>query len=307
MSRGADDDRLGVPGDGAGSSGAGSSGAGSSGASKSEDLGSSGDCEDSGSGEVVAVALRRSLAIFGATAALALVGCWTAGDGDAPPPESTTSAEAGAPPSLLFTDVTAASGIDFVHRNGARGDKLLPETMGGGVAAFDADGDGATDLLFVSSGEWPGEGGSLRPSLGLFVNRGDGTFDDRTAAAGLELDLYAMGAAVGDYDGDGDPDLYVTAVGENVLLRNDGGRFVDVTAELGVAGAADAWSTAATFVDIDGDLDLDLFVCHYVVWSPEIDGQLDFRLDGVGKAYGPPQNYRVTAPDLFRNDGGTFV
>ncbi|MEO1365657.1 MAG: CRTAC1 family protein [Acidobacteriota bacterium] len=305
MSPESDDDPSGPPGDGAGET--------VGGAPEPE---APRRVEDSGDDEVIAVALRRSLAIFAAAAALGLLAWWAAGRGDgpapavalvAPAPQKVAAAGGGAPPALPFTDVTAESGIDFVHRNGARGEKLLPETMGGGVVAFDADGDGATDLLFVSSAEWPGAAASGEPSLGLFVNRGDGTFEDRTAAAGLDLALYGMGAAVGDYDGDGDPDLYLTALGENVLLRNDAGRFVDVTAEAGVGGAADAWSTAAAFVDIDGDLDLDLFVCHYVVWSPEIDEQLDFRLDGVGKAYGPPQNYRGTAPDLFRNDGGTFV
>ncbi|MEM1180586.1 MAG: CRTAC1 family protein [Acidobacteriota bacterium] len=276
------------------------------------------DGEDAGD-EVIAVALRRSLALFAAVGVLGALGWGILQFDGAPPPEVSLEAEAPrtveppsegdrVPPALPFTDVTAMSGIDFVHRNGARGEKWLPETMGGGVVAFDVDMDGDTDLLFLSSGAWPGDRVADEPSsLGLFVNRGDGTFDDRTAAFGLDRVLYAMGAAVGDYDGDRDPDLYITAVGENLLLRNDGGRFTDVTAELGVGGASDAWSTAATFVDIDGDQDLDLFVCHYVVWSPEIDRALDFRLDGVGRAYGPPQSYRGTAPDLYRNDGGTFV
>jgi enediyne biosynthesis protein E4 len=217
------------------------------------------------------------------------------------------------PPQVPFTDVTAAAGIDFHHFNGAYGDKLLPETMGGGVAFFDYEGDGDADVLFVNSGKWPFaadrySAGSPAPTPKLYVNDGHGRFTDVTNAAGLALSFYGMGAALADYDGDGDRDLFMTAVGKNHLLENRGGRFVDVTDHAGVGGEADQWSTGAAFFDYDGDGDLDLFVANYLRWSKDVDLRLDYRLDGVGRAYGPPQNYEGTYPYLYRNDGdGTFT
>ncbi len=214
--------------------------------------------------------------------------------------------ERGSATAVRFTDVTAA-GIGFVHRNGAYGDKLLPETMGGGVAFFDFDGDEDADLLFVDSGHWPHHPlGESKPTLALYRNDSrDGTvrFTDVTTDVGLDVSFYGMGVAIGDVDGDGWRDLFVTAVGENRLFLNRAGRFEDVTAAAGVAGASDEWSSSAGFFDADRDGDLDLFVCNYVRWSREIDDELDFRLTGVGRAYGPPQHYRGTFPYLYRNDG----
>ena len=228
----------------------------------------------------------------------------TLGDEAAPAPSHTTAAVA--VPPLSFTDVTASAGVDFVHHNGAYGERLLPETMGGGVAFFDYDNDGDPDLLLVNSTNWP-----WRPVVDatsrLYRNRGDGRFDDATEQAGLGLRLYGMGVAVGDYDGDGFVDVFVTAVGENRLLRNIAGeRFEDVTETAGVAGSGEAFSTCAAFFDYDGDADLDLFVCNYVAWSPAIDRAVDFRLTGIGRAYGPPTDFPGTNSQLYRNDGGTF-
>ncbi len=218
------------------------------------------------------------------------------------------------PPPARFTDVTAEAGIDFVHDNGAYGDKLLPETMGGGVAFFDYDGDGHQDLLFVNSSQWPPyvNPEHVNPetpsTMALYRNDGTGRFRDVTREAGLEVSFYGMGVAVADYDADGDRDVFFTAVGPNHLFRNDGGRFVDVTSEAGVAGGAREWSTAAGYFDYDGDDDLDLFVGNYLQWSKEIDFEIDFRLTGVGRAFGPPQHYQGTHPFLYRNDGGgTFT
>ncbi len=210
------------------------------------------------------------------------------------------------PPAIAFTDITRQAGIDFVHVNGARGEKLLPETMGGGVAFLDYDGDGDMDLLFVNSDYWDPVDAQGKPPAdhGLYRNDGGGHFENVTHEAGLTDHFYGMGVAVGDYDNDGDPDLYLTAVGANRLYRNDGGRFVDVTAEAGVAGAGDAWSTAAAFFDYDNDGDLDLFVANYVQWSPKIDRKLGFKLTGLGRAYGPPTTFEGTFPYLFRNEGG---
>ncbi len=220
--------------------------------------------------------------------------------------------EISATPTMPFSDVTQEARIDFVHNNGAYGDKLLPESLGGGVAFLDFDSDGDQDLLFVDSGEWAHQSSVLEPPVALYRNEGGFRFTDVTRRAGLE-DLtstgsYGMGVAVGDYDGDGDPDLFLTAVGSNRLLRNDSGRFLDVTDKAGVAGLEDDWSTSAAFLDVDGDRDLDLVVCNYVRWSKEIDFELDFRLTGIGRAFGPPQSYEGSYPYLYRNDGsGVFT
>ena len=214
-----------------------------------------------------------------------------------------------APPRLPFTDITGQAGIDFVHDAGAYGERLLPETMGGGVAFFDYDNDGDQDLLFVNSMTWPWRQQPATPATSkLYRNRGDGSFEDVSEATGMAFALYGMGVATGDFDGDGFVDVFVTAVGGNRLFRNLGGeRFVDVTAAAGVAGSPDAWSTGAAFVDIDADGDLDLFACNYVAWSPEIDREVDYRLTGIGRAYGPPTDFPGTDSYLYRNDGGKFV
>ena len=212
-------------------------------------------------------------------------------------------------PQVRFTDITRQAGIDFVHVNGAYGDKLLPESMGGGAAFFDYDNDGDQDLLLVNSTGWP-----HRPSLDpppttkLYRNDGTGAFEDVTAAVGLNVQTYGMGVALADYDNDGWTDVFLTAVGANQLFRNQNGEgFVSVTDQAGVAGTTDEWSSSAAFFDIDNDGDLDLFVANYVRWSKAIDDQLDFRLTGVGRAYGPPKDYQGTFPYLYRNNGdGTF-
>ena len=212
-------------------------------------------------------------------------------------------------PSLPFTDMRAASGITYAHFNGARGDKMLPETMGGGVALFDYDNDGDADLLFVNGADWPEtESGRDQNSLTLYRNDGGGTFTDVTSEVGLDSRRYGMGVAVGDVDGNGWEDLYITAVGANQLFLNQSGTFTDATQSAGVAGSEQAWSTGAGFFDMDNDGDLDLFVCNYVQWSREIDIAVDFQLTGVGRAYGPPTNFQGDHSVLYRNDGqGRFT
>ncbi len=207
-------------------------------------------------------------------------------------------------PPLPFTDVTDATGISFVHENGARGEKLLPETMGAGVAFLDHDGDGDQDLLFANGRPWTHDAppdGDL-PTPALFANDGRGRFTDVTAACGLDLAHHGTGVAAADLDGDGLPEVHLAALGANRLLRNHGGRFVDVTADAGVAGDEEAWSTGAVFSDLDGDGDLDLFVCNYVTWSREIDAELAYSLNGTDRAYGPPTNYTGAFCVLYRND-----
>ncbi|MBY0514199.1 MAG: CRTAC1 family protein [Gemmataceae bacterium] len=225
-------------------------------------------------------------------------------------------------PPVRFTDVTAAAGLHFRHVNGATGRKLLPETMGSGVAVLDYDGDGRPDLFFVNGRAWPGEQGT-GATQALYRNRGDGTFEDVTAAAGLAVALYGMGVAVGDVDNDGRSDLFVTAVGGNRLFRNvDGKRFEDVTAAAGLG--PDQWPatsaeefyrrseplsfpSSAAFLDYDGDGRLDLFVCEYVTWSPAHDLGVKAVLPGGKRAYVPPQQFTGAHCRLFRNvDGKRF-
>jgi enediyne biosynthesis protein E4 len=215
-------------------------------------------------------------------------------------------------PRVPFTDVTAEAGIDFVHENGAAGEKLLPETMGGGCAFFDFDGDGDQDLLLINSNHWDWSttaGDTPPPTMSLYENDGTGRFTDVTPGSGLDVSIYGMGVAVGDYDNDGLVDIFVTAVGPNRLFRNEGGgHFRDVTESTGVAGDPAAWGTSCGWFDYDGDGDLDLFVCNYVEWSREYDTAQNFQLTGGGRAYGRPQNFPGTFPYLYRNDGnGNFT
>jgi hypothetical protein len=214
-------------------------------------------------------------------------------------------------PAIRFTDVTAAAGISFRHQNGAYGDKLLPETMGSGVAFADLDGDGAPELLFVNSTQWPGKlpAGTKAATSTLYRNDGKGHFTEATAGSGLDVPLYGMGVALGDYDGDGRTDVFISSVGGGHLFHNEGSlKFREVTASAGVAGDPKDWSTASAFFDLDNDGDLDLFVGNYVRWSSEIDREVGYTLVGVGRAYGPPMNFQGAFPHLYRNDGdGKFT
>ena len=210
-------------------------------------------------------------------------------------------------PKMIFTDITAAAGITFTHFNGASPEKLLPETMGAGVAFFDFDNDGDQDLLFVNGKPWPWavQLGGLPKTLKLYANDGAGKFSDVTAGSGLDVSVMGMGVAVGDFDNDGQTDVFVTCVGENHLFKNlGGGKFSDVTASAGVAGDVKQWSTAACFLDYDNDGKLDLFVGNYVQWSREIDAQVGYKIDGKTRAYGQPMNFEGTFPRLYHNEGG---
>ena len=203
-----------------------------------------------------------------------------------------------------FTDVTGAAGIHFKHNTGAYGGKLLPETLGAGCAFLDYDADGWQDLLLVNSMDWPGHS-RQRSTLKLYRNNRNGTFTDVTHAAGLDIEMYGMGVAVGDYSNDGFPDILITCVGQNRLFKNTGkGNFVDVTNSSGL-GKRQAFSTSALWFDYDRDGLLDLFVCNYVKWSPEHD--VFCSQDGKHKSYCTPEAYVGQTCWLFHNRGnGTF-
>jgi hypothetical protein len=255
-------------------------------------------------------------------AGLAVAAWWyLSSPGPAPDgPPSTTGA-----PIVRFRNVTEQVGINFRHVNGAFGKKLLPETMGGGVAVLDYNNDGFQDILFINSCYWPGHADANQPSptLALYRNKGDGTFEDVTEEAGLKISLYGMGVTAGDYDNDGYVDVFITCVGGNRLFHNvsdgKGGRkFVDVTAEAGVGGAATwpltgdivhysnpiSFPSSATWLDYDGDGKLDLFVCDYLTWSPLRDLEAPANLAEVGRAYAAPKFFGGTQCSLYRNLGG---
>jgi len=203
-----------------------------------------------------------------------------------------------------FTDVTSSAGINFKHNNGAYGGKFLPETLGSGCAFLDYDADGWQDILLVNSADWPGHL-RQRSTLKLYRNNRNGTFSDVTRAAGLDIEMYGMAVAVGDYNNDGFPDILITCVGQNRLFRNTGkGTFVDVTNASGM-GKRQAFSTSALWFDYDRDGLLDLFVCNYVKWAPEHD--VFCSLDGKHKSYCTPEAYVGQTCWLFHNRGnGNF-
>ncbi|MFZ0954252.1 MAG: CRTAC1 family protein [Candidatus Sulfotelmatobacter sp.] len=209
-----------------------------------------------------------------------------------------------ASPGFRLLDVTSSVGIQFQHNSGAFGGKYLPETLGSGCAFLDYDRDGWQDILLINGMDWPGHK-QRRSTLRLYHNNGNGTFTDVTSRAGLDVEMYGMGVAVGDYDNDGFPDILVTCVGQNRLFHNTGkGTFVDVTNASGL-GRRSAFSTSALWFDYDRDGRLDLFVCNYVKWSPEHD--VFCSLDGKHKSYCTPEAYRGETCWLFHNRGnGTF-
>ena len=197
----------------------------------------------------------------------------------------------------------------------------MPETMSGGVGLLDYDGDGWFDVYLVQGGPFPppgpastgpgdGHGLAAQTNSGdrLFRNRGDGTFEDATVSSGIAnlVQGYGHGVAVGDYDNDGHPDLFITRWRAYALYRNQGdGTFRDVTTMAGLDGDRD-WPTSAAFADLDGDGDLDLYVCHYLKWDAE-HPQICFDEEKKKNSYCAPQRFRHLPDHLFRNDGGRFV
>ncbi|MEZ5400206.1 MAG: CRTAC1 family protein [Bryobacteraceae bacterium] len=202
-------------------------------------------------------------------------------------------------PAVTFADVTAQAGIKFNHNSGRAGKKFLPETLGSGGAFFDFDNDGWQDIFLVNSKDWAR--GRKQSLPALYRNNHDGTFADVTAKAGLAIEMYGMGVAAGDFDNDGNGDLYVTALEGDRLFRNLGnGRFADVTKTAGIANAN--FGTSAAWLDYDKDGRLDIFVANYVQWTAK--GDIWCSLDGATKSYCTPESYKGTMSKLYHNDGG---
>lgn len=268
---------------------------------------------------IIGKAVRWSLCVLLVVAALFGGTVFLLKRKPAPPPAQVTKLDAPVSPerpqteipAARFTDITKEAGITFVHNNGAYGEKLLPETMGGGVAFFDFDNDNHQDLLFINSTWWPWQVPEGKPptTMALYRNDGRGHFADATKSSGLDVSCYGMGVAIGDYDNDGHEDVFITAVGGNRLFHNEGqGMFREVTAEAGVGGATNDWSSCAAFFDYDNDGRLDLFVGNYVQWSREIDAEVGYKIDGRTRAYGQPMNFAGAFPRLYHNEGqGRFV
>ena len=205
---------------------------------------------------------------------------------------------------ITFRDITQKAGIRFVHNNAAFGKKYLPETMGPGVAFIDYDNDGWQDIFLANGTDWPGRP-AKHSTPKLYHNNHDGTFTDVTHKAGLDVELFGMGVAVGDYDNDGFDDLFITTMGQSHLFHNNGnGTFTDVTQKAGLLGPKE-FSTSAAWVDYDKDGKLDLVVANYVQWS--LEGDLYCTLDGKSKSYCTPESYKGTSVRLWHNRGdGTF-
>jgi enediyne biosynthesis protein E4 len=209
------------------------------------------------------------------------------------------------PPPFPFEEVVpASSGIRWVHTAGKSPEKYLPETSGAGCAFLDYDDDGWMDIYLVNSGKCDFYDPPRPLRNALYRNNRDGTFTDVTEQAGVGGGGYGMGVAVGDYDGDGLPDLYVTQYGRNILYRNNGdGTFTDVTERAGVA--ASGWSSSAVWFDYDNDGRLDLFVCQFAEFNKSLGCGVD--KDGVHH-YCIPRIFKPRPSWLFHNNGdGTFT
>lgn len=207
---------------------------------------------------------------------------------------------------IQFVDVTQEAGIRWKHVDGRSGQKYFMETLGSGAAFFDYDKDGDPDLYFVNGAPLPGYVSQEIPTNCLYQNNGDGTFTDVTEKAGVGDTGYGHGCAVGDYDNDGNLDLYVTNYGINRLYRNNGdGTFTEVAESAGVTEPR--WSTGCAFADYDRDGNLDLYVVNYIVFDIDENPWCGFKEKGI-RAYCEPDNFTAQSDTLYRNNGdGTFT
>ncbi len=202
-----------------------------------------------------------------------------------------------------FVDVTSASGVAFSHETGAFGQKWLPETMGAGVVIFDYNGDEKQDLLFLNGRPFPGKKGQTTTQA-LYENRGGLRFRDASRDAGLDISAYCLAGAAADLDNDGDADLYLSCLGTDYLLRNEGGSFSDISKTAGLSRDYEFGASVAIF-DADRDGWLDILATRYVTWTPETD--IRCSLDGVAKSYCTPESYPGASPRYYHNKGdGTF-
>jgi hypothetical protein len=209
---------------------------------------------------------------------------------------------------VAFNDVAAPAGINFLHDNAATPEKYLIETMGAGCAWIDYDQDGLLDLYLVNSAATPIYTPKRPLRNALYRNRGDGTFADVTASAGVAAEgLFGMGVAVGDYDNDGFPDLMVLGYDRSILYRNNGdGTFADVTAKAGV-GNRGRWASSGAWFDYDKDGHLDLVIANYVDWTPKNNFYCGDHSAGM-RSYCHPDVYRGQPATLYHNNGdGTFT
>ncbi len=232
----------------------------------------------------------------------------------ADPPAKALANTPEAPKGVAFRDVAESAGVDFLHESGARGAKLLPECLGGGVAIVDLDLDGRRDLVFTqgqplepTEGDAAAGKGGIRVYLNTTQPLGALEFARLEGGESLASGSYANGLAVGDLDGNGRPDIYVACVGRDRLLMNDAGpnggiafREVAVPDATGPDGGP-AWGTSAGMTDVNADGRLDIVVANYVVWSPEIDRAVNYTLDGIGRAYGPPTGFEGTRLTVLLN------
>lgn len=243
-------------------------------------------------------AISRRVATFWVVLCQVVAGCHR---GQEPGDAVSTAGSTGAGSAVWFTDVAVDVGLDFVHASGARGEHRLPEIMGSGCAWIDADLDGDIDVYLVGGGDDPDAARNR-----LYRNEGSGKrFVDISSGCGADDRGHGMGCAVGDYDGDGDPDIYVTNFGVNRLFRNRGdGVFDDVTSAAGVGDPG--WSASAVFLDIDVDGDLDLFVTNYMLHPPRSRARCHDRA-GRLEYCGPNSRFPPQRDTLYRNEGdGTF-